>query len=189
MNRKIPAFALTLALAAMPLAACGGGQQAEGTSANIIPIQVEVYLPGFMRDSSPIILKAYDADGNALDQIPIEYSQVEANRVTVYAPDTIATIDIVAPINPDGSTYEIENAEKMVVERDGVVTISGELTNIHGISEDKDAFVDEFSDAVADALTENETDGKVDEKREKTADRANEKTKQKADKGSSSNGN
>lgn len=177
MNRKMPAFALTLALAAMPLAACGGGQQANETSANIIPIQVEVYLPGFMRDSSPIILKAYDADGNALDRIPIEYSQVEANRTTVYAPDTIATIDIAAPINPDGSTYEIKDAEKMVVEKGGVVTISGELTNIHGISEDKDDEADESVDE--------KTDGDIEEKPETTVDEAIEK----ADKDSSSNGN
>lgn len=157
MNRKIPTFALTMALAATPLVACSTSVTDGGVpSANVIPIEIEVFLPGFMRDSSPLILQAYDADGNPLDQIPIEYSQLEANRTTVYAQDRVATVDVIAPINPDGSTYDIEGARGKAIEKDGVTTIKGELTNIHGVATDDDQ--SEPKDAEASQTDESGTD-------------------------------
>jgi hypothetical protein len=163
MNKKLPVIVLTMALAATPLMACsnqsGPSSNVEDVSAGIIPVQFEIYLEGFMRDSSPIIVTPYDAQGNPLDPLTIEQTQVEDNRVTVYMQNAVDHVKLIAPINPDGSTYEIDDAESLKIEKDGTNAITGKLVNIHGVTdtvEDKSGDEDNATAQEDNATNEND---------------------------------
>lgn len=139
MANKFRMTALTgMALAIMmaPLAGCAANSTTASQNAvDVVPVQFEIYLPGYMRDSSPIMLQPYDKDGALLDKTPIAYDQISDNRATIYLPADVVAADIITPVNPDGTTYDF--GENAIIEIDpaSVNVIEGELVGDEATNE------------------------------------------------------
>lgn len=137
MVRKSITCALALALIACPLAACSStnkGQETtitteDGRTVQIVPVQFEIYLQGFIKDSTPLTIVPMDAEGNEYDSIPITADQITDNRATAYMRSDITSAKLIAPVNPDGSTYAFDNDAQIEIVIDGTNAVKGELIN------------------------------------------------------------